>query len=82
MEKEAVKYAYTESLQKTWIVFVCIGMVGFLTSFAIQRRELNKQHEVIETELVAQERYRIEEELRKGENRPVGVPDRHELNEL
>jgi len=58
-QREAVINAYTESMQKMWILYVCVGMVGFLLSLAIQRQELNKQHEVIKTGLEAQESYRM-----------------------
>lgn len=58
-QKDAVVNAYTESIQKVWILYACVGMVGFLLSLAIQRRELSKQHELIKTGLEAQENYRV-----------------------
>lgn len=81
VEQEAVKYAYTESLQKTWIIYVCIGMVGFIVSFAIQKEELNKQHEVIKTGLEAQERYRMQEIEKSKHTRGIRA-DGEELREL
>jgi Major Facilitator Superfamily len=64
-QRAAVRNAYTESLQKMWILFVCIGALGFLTSLGIEKRELKKEHETMETGLEAQERYRLEEVAKK-----------------
>jgi hypothetical protein len=65
VQRTAVRNAYTESLQKTWILFACVGMLGFLVSLLVERRELKKQHETIETGLEAQERFRLKEVARK-----------------
>jgi hypothetical protein len=67
VQRTAVRNAYTESLQKTWILFVCVGMLGFLVSLLIERRELKKQHETVETGLEAQERYRLEVARKQAE---------------
>ena len=76
-QQSAVRNAYTDSLQKMWILYVCVGIVGFFASMAIKRQELNKQHETIETGLEAQERYRVKEEMkRKEKQQGVGAGSR------
>lgn len=67
VERDAVRNAYAQSLQKMWILYVCVAVVGLFASLAIERQELNKHHEVIETGLQAQERYRKKEEVKKRE---------------
>jgi hypothetical protein len=56
--------------------------VGFLASFAVQKQELKKQHEVIQTGLEAQEKYRVkaESETRKQKQGVDGTGQ--ELNVL
>jgi len=66
-QQSAVGNAFTDSLQKMWILYVCVGMVGFFASLAIKKQELKKQHEIIEIGLEAQERYRAKKEVMKKE---------------
>ena len=39
-QKGVVINAYTESLQKMWIMYACVGIVGFLFGLAIQRHKV------------------------------------------
>jgi hypothetical protein len=72
-QKTAVRNAFTNSLQKMWILYVCVGMVGVFASMVIEKQELKKEHETIETGLEAQERYRMKEEVRKRGEKQRGV---------
>lgn len=67
LQRNAVIEAYTQCIQKMWILYVCVGAVGILLSMAIQARELSRHHEVVKTGLEAQEKYRLAEIATQGQ---------------
>jgi hypothetical protein len=67
IQRAAAKNAYTASIQKMWILYVCVAMVGFLASLAVRKQELKQQHEVVQTGLEAQEKNRVKSEAETRE---------------
>ena len=82
IQRDAVKRAYTQSIQKMWILYACVGMVGFLASLLVQKHELKRQHEVVQTGLAAQEKYRLKEEARAREQQQGAGGNGQELDVL
>ncbi|KAG8527086.1 uncharacterized protein KY384_008515 [Bacidia gigantensis] len=60
-QRRVVDVVYTDSLQKIWIFYVAIAVVGVLASFAIQKKTLSKQHEVYRSGLEQEKKNRLEQ---------------------
>jgi hypothetical protein len=59
-QKAVVFEAFTFSLSRAWIFYVCVAGVGCFLSIFIRRKELSKSHEITKTGLAEQERARQE----------------------
>ncbi|KAM5431966.1 hypothetical protein McanMca71_005937 [Microsporum canis] len=59
-EKSPVLDAYTRSFRTMWIFYTALAALGFLVSLLLQKKKLNKEHEVTKTGLDVQERARKE----------------------
>ncbi|OAL70621.1 hypothetical protein A7D00_4949 [Trichophyton violaceum] len=75
-EKQPVLDAYTKSLSTMWIFYTALAAIGFIVSLLLQKKKLNKEHEVTKTGLDAQERARkerlqMEKEAKSSQNKAV-----------
>ncbi|EFQ98654.1 hypothetical protein MGYG_01676 [Nannizzia gypsea CBS 118893] len=75
-EKQPVLDAYTKSFSTMWIFYTAFAAIGFLVSLLLQKKKLNKEHEVTKTGLDAQERARkerlqMEKEAKSSRNKAV-----------
>ncbi|DAA76129.1 TPA_exp: Uncharacterized protein A8136_1166 [Trichophyton benhamiae CBS 112371] len=75
-EKQPVLDAYTKSLSTMWIFYTALAAIGFIVSLLLQKKKLNKEHEVTKTGLDAQERARkerlqMEKEAKSSRNKAV-----------
>ncbi|KAK3181260.1 hypothetical protein K4F52_007403 [Lecanicillium sp. MT-2017a] len=43
-ERQIARTAYWDAIQKMYIVFTCIGFIGFLVGFLVRQTKLSKQH--------------------------------------
>ncbi|KAJ9271524.1 hypothetical protein DTO212C5_2316 [Paecilomyces variotii] len=59
-QKAVVFEAFTFSLSRAWIFYVCIAGFGCFLSIFIRRKELSRSHEITKTGLAEQERVRQE----------------------
>lgn len=59
-QRNAVLAAFTYTLRRMWILYACVGGLGFLLSLFIRPVELSKTHVARPTGLAEQERARLE----------------------
>lgn len=64
-QKTAVDEAYTSCLQKMWIFYTCVAVLGIVISLFITKKELSRQHQQVRTGIAEQERIRREEKENK-----------------
>lgn len=65
-QKEVANRAYTDSLQMMWVVYVCVGALGFTFSLLIRKQQLSRTHHVTKTGLEAAEETRKQAEREKA----------------
>ena len=68
-EKAVARQAFSYSLSKMWIMYVCFAGCGLIVSFLLTRNVLDKQHDETRTGLEEEKKRRLEREAEKAEKR-------------
>jgi MFS family permease len=72
-QKRVARQVFAASLHDMWIMYVVVAAIGLLSSLAISKQVLKREHQTTKTGLAVEEEKRVEREERRRSRKSIGT---------